>query len=151
MEEEKQTFLQPSTSPGDCTFAQDTCQWVFPGSTSESTFFWNRTNAEEIKAQGMQGVGFDHMGSKKGTFKGHMIELPYAAYLARQFLRLCWDLNFEVRKPKFGTNVPGCIVNKYLNFWLRIFIRKIIMNFLVKALKKSRAQQYYEKLTFFFT
>ena len=77
--------------------------------------------------------------------------LPNAAYLARQFLRQCRGLNFEVIKPKFGTYLPGCMVNKYLNFWLRIFIRKIIMNFLVNALKKSRAQQYYEKLTFFFT
>ena len=57
--------FQPSSSPGDCTFEHDTCQWLFPGSVSEQTFFWNRTNADELKAQGLQGPGFDHVGNRK--------------------------------------------------------------------------------------
>ena len=61
--------FQPSSSPGDCTFEHDTCQWLFPGSVSEQTFFWNRTNADELKAQGLQGPGFDHVGNKRRTYK----------------------------------------------------------------------------------
>jgi hypothetical protein len=56
--------LQPFVSPGDCHFEDDTCQWVLPGSTSDLTFFWNRTNANLIRQHGLQGPAFDHSGNK---------------------------------------------------------------------------------------
>ena len=75
--------------------------------------------------------------------------VPYAAYLARQFLILRVQRGFHARGLKFGINIVWCVVKVYLKFKLAILDDKLIVNFLVKALKNICAQQYYDFKTKF--
>ena len=78
---------------------------------------------------------------------GHNV--PYAAYLARHFLKQSACLRVVHRELKFGTIVDQCMPNKFLNFELASVNSNKVMPFLAKALKESSAQQYYGKGTIF--
>ena len=64
--------------------------------------------------------------------------VSYAANLAPQLLKQHYDLNFNMRKLKFSTNVLGRTINKCINFHLNIFNTELIPSFLLTALEESK-------------